>query len=70
MPVHLFVAALPHSGYAYSGAFLDMKQEDWITGYVNPFPYFSSGTRILTPDNLKTDVLKNSQTETVRNRSY
>ena len=67
---YLFVAVLPYSGYAYTEAFLDMKQEAWITGHVNAYRYFGGVTRILTPDNLKTGIVKNSRTETVLNKSY
>lgn len=52
LPAYLFVAVLPYSGYAYAEAFLDMKQEAWITGHVNAYRYFGGVTRILTPDNL------------------
>ena len=67
---YLFVAVLPYSGCAYTEAFLDMKQKAWITGHVNAYRYFGGVTRILTPDNLKTGVVKNSRTETVLNKSY
>ena len=70
LDVYLFVAVLPYSGYAYTEAFLDMKQEAWITGHVNAYRYFGGVTRILTPDNLKTGVVKNSRTETVLNKAY
>ena len=70
LEAYLFVAVLPYSGYAYTEAFLDMKQEAWITGHVNAYRYFGGVTRILTPDNLKTGVVKNSRTETVLNKSY
>ena len=70
LATYLFVAVLPYSGYAYTEAFLDMKQEAWITGHVNAYRYFGGVTRILTPDNLKTGVVKNSRTETVLNKSY
>lgn len=70
LDAYLFVAVLPYSGYAYTEAFLDMQQEAWITGHVNAYRYFGGVTRILTPDNLKTGVLKNSKTETVLNKSY
>ena len=33
---------------AYTEAFLDMKQEAWITGHVNAYRYFGGVTRILT----------------------
>ena len=65
LETYLFVAVLPYSGYAYTEAFLGMKQESWITGHVNAYRYFGGVTRILTPDNLKTGIVKNSRTETV-----
>lgn len=61
---------LPYSGYAYTEAFLDMKQEAWITCHVNAYRYFGGVTCILIPDNLKTGVVKNSRTETVLNKAY
>ena len=70
LETYLFVAVLPYSGYAYTEAFLGMKQESWITGHVNAYRYFGGVTRILTPDNLKTGIVKNSRTETVLNKSY
>ena len=38
--------------------------------YSGYYRYFGGVTRILTPDNLKTGVRKNSRTETVLNKSY
>ena len=70
IPAYLFIAVLPYSGYAYTEAFLDMKQEAWITAHVNAYRFFGGVTRILTPDNLKTGVVKNSRDETVLNKSY
>jgi len=70
LPAYLFVAVLPYSGYAYTEAFLDMKQEAWITAHVHAYNYFGGVTRILTPDNLKTGVIKNTRTETVLNKAY
>ena len=67
---YLFVAVLPYSGYAYTEAFLDMKQDAWITAHVNAYRFFGGVTRILTPDNLKTGVIKNTKDETVVNKSY
>lgn len=70
IPAYLFIAVLPYSGYAYTEAFLDMKQEAWITAHVNAYRFFGGVTRILTPDTLKTGVVKNSRDETVLNKSY
>jgi len=68
--VYIFVAALPYSGYAYAEAFLDMKQDSWITAHVNAYNHFGGITRILVPDNLKTGVIKNTKTELVLNKTY
>lgn len=70
LPAYLFVSVLPYSGYAYTEAFPDMKQESWITAHVHAYNYFGGVTRILTPDNLKTGVIKNTRTETVLNKTY
>ena len=67
---YVFVAVLPYSGYAYVEAFLDMKQEAWITAHVNAYRFFGGVTRILTPDNLKTGVVRNTRDEVVLNKSY
>ena len=70
LDAYLFVAVLPYSGYAYTEAFLDMKQDAWIAAHVNAYRFFGGVTRILTPDNLKTGVIKNTKDETVVNKSY
>ena len=70
IPAYLFVAVLPYSGYAYTEAFLDMKQEAWINAHVHAYQYFGGVTRLLVPDNLKTGVIKNTKDETVINKIY
>ena len=70
IPAYLFVSVLPYSGYAYAEAFLDMKQESWIAAHVNAYRFYGGVTRILTPDNLKTGVIKNTKDETIINRAY
>jgi len=70
LDAHVFVAALPYSGYSYAEAFFSYNQEAWITAHVNAFEYFGGVTRILTPDNLKTGVIKNTKSELVINRTY
>ena len=67
---YIFVAVLPYSNYAYVEAFLNQKQESWILAHTNAYQYFGGITRILTPDNLKTGILKNTKDETVINRIY
>ena len=70
IPAYIFVSVLPYSGYAYVEAFLDQKQEAWITAHVHAYQFYGGVTRILTPDNLKTGVIKNTKNETVINRVY
>ena len=70
LDAYLFVAVLPYSGYAYTEAFLDMKQDAWITAHVNAYRFFGGVTRILTPDNLKTGVTKNTRYDTMIPRAY
>jgi transposase len=67
---YLFVACLPCSLYSYAEAFVDRKEHHWIEGHIHAYHYFDGSTRILTPDNLKTGVIKNTHTELVLNRSY
>ena len=67
---YIFVAVLPYSGYAYVEAFLSMNQEAWITAHVNAYSFFGGATRILTPDNLKTGITKNTRDELAINKSY
>ena len=61
IPAYLFVAVLPCSGYAYVEAFPDEKQEAWISAHVHAYRFFGGVTRILTPDNLKTGVIRNTR---------
>lgn len=70
IPAYLFIAVLPFSGYAYTEAFPDMKQESWINAHVHAYQYFGGVTRLLVPDNLKTGVIKNTKEETVINKTY
>ena len=70
IPVHLFVAALPYSGYSYAEGFFSEKQEDWIAGHVSAYRYYGGATRILRPDNLKAGIIKNTKEETVVNKTY
>jgi len=67
---YVFVAVLPYSGYAYVEACLDMVEGSWISAHVNAYRHFGGVTRILTPDNLKTGIIKNTRSETVINKAY
>jgi len=70
IPVYVFVAVLPCSGYAYAEGFLSMNLESWITAHVHAYEFFTGATRILTPDNLKTGVQKADWYSPVINKTY
>jgi len=70
LTAYLFVGALPYSGYAYAEAFLNMKIESWITAHSHMFAFFEGTPRIITPDNLKTGVIKPDYYDPNLNRSY
>jgi len=67
---YIFVAVLPCSGYTYVESFIDQKQESWIAAHINAYNFFTGVTRVLTPDNLKTGVVKNTRDEIIINRTY
>jgi transposase len=70
IPVYVFVAVLPCSGYAYAQAFFSQNLESWIDAHVHAYQFFGGATRILTPDNLKTGVQKADWYSPVINKTY
>ena len=70
IPVYVFVAVLPYSGYAYVEGFFSMDQECWTNAHVNAFKYFGGVAKIIQCDNLKTGVDKNSKNEIKLNSAY
>ena len=68
--VYVFVAALPFSQFCYAEGFLDMKSPSWLTGHIHAFEYFGGVTETITPDNLKTGVIKTDYAEPLLNESY
>ena len=53
---YVFVGVLSFSQYTYAEAFLNEKQNAWITAHVHMFQFFGGVPRILVPDNCKTAV--------------
>jgi len=70
IPVYIFVATLPFSGYSYMKGFLSMNQECWTEAHVNAYKYFGGVAKIIQCDNLKTSVDKHSRNEIKLNKSY
>jgi len=70
IPVCVFIAVLPCSGYAYAEGFLNKSMESWITAHVHAYQFFDGVTRLLIPDNLKTGVEKADWYSPVINKTY
>lgn len=70
IPVYVFVATLPYSGYSYVEGFFSMNQECWTAAHVNAFRYFGGVTKIIQCDNLKTGVDKHGGNEVKLNKAY
>jgi len=70
IPVYVFVAVLPCSGYAYAEGFLNRGMESWITAHVHAYQFFGGVPRLLIPDNLKTGVDKADWYSPVINKTY
>jgi len=70
IPVYVFVAILPCSGYAFVEGFMNRSMESWITAHVHAYEFFGGVTRLLIPDNLKTGVEKADWYSPVINKTY
>lgn len=58
---YIFVGVLTYSQYPYVEAFLNEKQDSWISAHVHMYEYFGGVSRILVPDNCKTAVIHNNK---------
>lgn len=70
IPVYVFVATLPYSGYSYVEGFFSMDQECWTAAHINAYRYFGGVARIIQCDNLKTGVDKHNRGEIKLNKAY
>lgn len=50
---------MTYSQYAYVEAFINEKQQAWITAHIHMYEYFGGVAKILVPDNCKTAVVHN-----------
>ncbi len=55
---HIFVGVMSYSQYSYVEAFINEKQQAWITSHVHMYEFFGGVAKILTSDNCKTAVVK------------
>lgn len=70
IPVYIFVATLPFSGYSYVEGFFSMNQECWTEAHVNAYKFFGGVAKIIQCDNLKTGVDKHGRNEIKLNKAY
>jgi len=70
LTAYLFVGALPYSGYVYAEAFLNMTIESWINAHAHMLTFFQGAPSVITPDNLKTGIIKPDYFDPILNRSY
>jgi len=67
---YIFVASLSCSQYSYAEAFPSMASDNWINAHIHAYQFFGGVTRIVTPDNLKTGIIKHTRSEVILNRVY
>jgi transposase len=70
IPCYVFVGVLNYSMYAYVEAFFSMDMESWITAHIDMYQFFGGVTRMLIPDNLKTDVERSDWYTPKINKTY
>jgi len=71
LKAYVFVGVSTYSLYTYAEAFLDMKEQAWITAHNHMYQYFGGVSKILVPDNCKTAVLHtNGWHEQQLNQTY
>ncbi len=68
MEVNNHPRTIYHLRYTYSEACDDMKSTNWLLCHVHAYEYFGDVTRLLIPDNLKTNVISNTKYDTILNR--
>ncbi|MGL4799687.1 MAG: IS21 family transposase [Cellulosilyticaceae bacterium] len=69
--VHLFVACLPYSQYAYVEPTLDEKQDTWLRCHIHMYQFFEGVPVKTVCDNLKTGVIKHpKEGEIILNDAY
>lgn len=56
--LHVFVMALPYSGYFYAEAFPDEKMASWLAGHRHAFEFFGGCPVMMVPDNCLTAVTR------------
>jgi len=70
IPVEVFVAIFPHSGYTYVRACMSQKREDFIESMTHALSFFQGVPKAIVSDNLKTAVTRASKYEPVINKTF
>lgn len=66
----VFVAVLGSSAYLFAWAVASQKVPDWLACHRQAFESFGGVPRQVTPDNLKSAVLKHTRSQIVLNQAY
>lgn len=70
VPVEVFVAILPCSGYTFVEATRSQRREDFIDSMNNCLSFLGGVPKSIVPDNLKSAVSKGSKYEPVINKTF
>lgn len=54
---YIFIGVMSYSQYTYAEAFINEKQQSWITAHVHIYDYFDGVAKIPVPDNYKIAVV-------------
>ncbi len=66
----LFVGVLCHSRYAFAEFTLSQKSHDFLSSHVHMFEFFGGVSQVVSPDNLKSAVVKAHKYDPDLNPSY
>src|SRR5699024_10687477 len=70
VPVYVFIATLPCSQLFYVEGSYRMDLSSWIKLHQHAFEYFGGVSKILVPDNLKTEYNTHTSKELILNKTY
>ena len=70
MKTQLFVGVLCSSRYAFAEFTMSQKSEDFLSSHVRMLEYFGGSAQVVSPDNLKSAVLKANAYDPVLNPAY
>ena len=70
LSTQLFVGVLCHSRYAFAEFTLSQKSRDFLSSHVRMFEFFGGVSEVISPDNLKSAVIKTHRYDPEINPAY